>query len=253
MRAVLLAGGQGTRLSPYTKVFPKPLIPLGDVPILQIILTQLHNAGFSQVTLSVSHKAHLIESYFGNGAWLGLQIDYSNTPKQLGTAGPLRLIQGLDAPFLVMNADVLTSIGFEDLIAAHWQSASIATIALTPHTMEVGFGVVEVDATKQVTRYIEKPSLNFLVSSGIYVLEPALLEYIPQGAYMDMSTLFQNALEHEHPINAHCFDGDWFDIGTISQYEKATEYFRLHRDRYLKQPAPRLSQIEEPAMMPSGR
>jgi NDP-sugar pyrophosphorylase family protein len=234
MRAVILAGGQGARLSPYTKVIPKPLIPIGDMPILEIILKQLRASGFDRATLAVSYKANMIENYFGNGHWLGLSLDYSYTSQPLGTSGPLSFITSLDDTFLVMNGDVLSSIDFADVYAIHRQTKSVATVVVCQHTIDVGFGVINVDSQARVLEYIEKPSLNMAICGGVYIFEPSVLQHIPHNQYMDMPTLIQHLIAQELPVHAYVFNGDWMDIGTITQYEFADSVFRRHRDRYLK-------------------
>lgn len=234
MRAVVLAGGQGARLTPYTRVIPKPLIPLDDMPILQIILMQMRACGVTQVTLSVAYKAHLIQSYFGNGEWLGIPIDYSLTSHVLGTAGPLKFVESLDEPFLVMNADLLTTVDFADVIAAHRRSKAIGTVVLCRQVVDVSYGVVNVDSQHHVTGYVEKPKMEFLISAGVFAFNPEVLHYIPHGQFMDMPDLFQQLLADGHTINGYQFDGDWLDIGTPSQYERGEALFQQHRSRYLK-------------------
>ncbi len=235
MRAVILAGGQGSRLSPYTKVIPKPLIPVGDMPILEIILTQLKMTGFDRVTLAVSYKAHMIENYFGNGHWLGINLDYSYTPHPLGTSGPLCYVDSLDETFLVMNGDVLSSVDFVDVYASHRRAGTIATMVVCQHAIRVEFGVVNLDEQVRVTEYIEKPSINMTICAGIYVFEPEILQYIPRNEYMDMPTLIQQLISQKQAVNAYEFSGDWLDIGTVTQYEFADSMFRRHPERYLKQ------------------
>lgn len=235
MRAVVLAGGQGMRMLPYTKVLPKPLLPLDDVPILHVILQQLRNYGFSRVTLAVCYKAQLIQSYFGDGSALGLDIDYSFAADPLGTAGPLRCIDSLEHPFLVMNADVLTTVDFRDVLIAHQRSGAAATVVLYRQSIDVPYGVVDMDADHGVRRYVEKPGLKLWISGGIYVLDPVVLGHIPQAGSMDMPVLLQKMLESGDAVNAYPFDGDWIDIGTPNQYERANDAFKVHRDRYLCQ------------------
>ena len=238
MRAVILAGGRGVRLAPYTELLPKPLIPVGGIPILQIILLQLRNAGFSRVTLSVHYKADLIEQYFGDGDWLGLRIDYCRESSPLGTAGPLSLVdsldQTLDETFLVMNADILTSIEFADVFASHMNSGALASAVLHSHNIHIDYGVAELDTEHRIMRYVEKPNLRFLVSAGIYVFEATVLEYIPPEECLDMPELLRKLMGHGHPINAYLFEGEWCDIGTISQYQGAQDRLSRHRGRYLR-------------------
>lgn len=234
MKAIILAGGRGLRLHPYTKVLPKSLVPLDDIPILQIILLQLRSAGFSEITLSVCHKAQMIERYFGNGDWLGVEITYSREPDLLGTAGPLGYIRSFDEPTLVMNADLLTTVDYWDVFASHMLSGAMATVVVYQHTMQVSLGVIELDQHKRIRRYDEKPDFNFLVSGGIYVLSPTILHYIPKGKYLDMPTLLQNVLADGHTVNSYLSEALWYDIGTIEQYQRAEEAFRQQRRHFLK-------------------
>jgi NDP-sugar pyrophosphorylase family protein len=234
LKAIILAGGRGSRLYPYTEVFPKPLVPLDNMAILHIVLLQLYNAGFSQITLCVGYKAHLIEEYFGNGEWLGLDIKYVWETKRLGTAGPLSLVSHFDEPTLVMNADLLTTVDFADVFAAHQRGEAIATVVLCRYTLNIDFGVVNVDHRQRIVGYLEKPNLNYLISSGIYVFEPTILDYIPDEAYMDMPALLQSVMADGHKVNSYLFEGDWFDIGTPKELERAEKAFRHHRSHYLK-------------------
>lgn len=234
MKAIILAGGQGTRLHPYTKILPKCMIPLDGIPILQILLLQLRDAGFSQVILSVYHLASLIERYFGNGDWLDMELTYSREPEPLGTAGPLSLIESFDTPTLVLNADLLTTINFMDVFIAHTCSAAMGTVVICQHTVPMELGVVELDCHQRITRYEEKPKLNFLVGGGIYVLDPSVLDYIPKQKYMDMPVLIQKLLANNHIINSYFSQERWLDIGTIEQYQYADEVFRRHRESFLK-------------------
>jgi NDP-mannose synthase len=234
MHAVILAGGKGARLQPYTKLFPKPLIPLDDIPILQIILLQLRQAGFSRVTLAVWYKSHYIERYFGDGHWLGLDIQYSRAEMPLGTAGPLGLLPPFDAPFLVMNADVLTNLDYLDVYLAHQRNRSPATVVLYRHTVGINFGVVDIDNQQQIVHFIEKPELSMLINSGIYVLDPSVTTYIQKGIYLDMPDLLHRLMADQYAVQGYVFEGAWFDIGTPEQYQRADEEFRQHHRMYLK-------------------
>ncbi|GCE22070.1 nucleotidyltransferase family protein [Dictyobacter kobayashii] len=245
MRAILLAGGKGMRLQPYTKVFPKSLIPLDDLPILQIILQQLRDAGFTSCVLAVSHKANQIERYFGDGSWLGIEIEYSYSSIPLGTAGPLRMIDVSDEPCLVMNSDVLTSLDFADVYASHLDSGAMASVVLCPHEVSIGLGLVEInEKDDSVTGYTEKPTFSYLVSSGIYVLNPGVIDYIPQGEFIGMPTLFQRLLADNKHIHSYQFHGEWFDIGTIEQYMKAEEAFQRYRDHFLRSEYAQQSELD---------
>jgi NDP-sugar pyrophosphorylase family protein len=234
MRAVILAGGRGTRLHPYTKVLPKPLIPLEDTPILEILLTQLRDAGCDRVTLCVSYKADQIERYFGDGAWLGLDLDYSRCDIPLGTAGPLGLLPRPDQPCLVLNGDLLTTVDFAALYAAHGGSGATATLVLYRHAVNLSFGVAELaDGGRALARLVEKPTFDFLVNAGIYVVDPVVWDAIPAGQFLDMPTLLQARLAAGERVGAYVFEGEWLDIGTTDQYHRADELFRRDPRRFL--------------------
>lgn len=234
MKAIVLAGGRGVRLQPLTKVLAKPLVPLDDVPILEIILLQLRDAGFTDITLSLCHKAQQIMSYFGTGAQLGLDLKYSHCEQMLGTAGPLRLIESFDEPCLVTNADLLSTIDYGDVFRAHMRSAALASVVLCRHTQEVSFGVADLNEQQQITALTEKPTISFLVSSGVYILDPAVLEFMPLGEYLDMPTLLQMLIDRNLGVRGQIFEGEWYDIGTLEKYESADEAFRLRREHFLK-------------------
>jgi NDP-sugar pyrophosphorylase family protein len=178
MRAVILAGGKGTRLLPYTTVIPKPLMPVGDRPILELIIRQLKHYGFSRVTMAVGHLAELIEAYFGNGNKYGIKIDYSREDEPLGTIGSLSLIDTLDTTFLVMNGDVLTNLDYLKLVDFHKKNQAVATIASYNKEVKVDLGILEMDEGFELKDYIEKPTFKYDVSMGIYVFEPEILSFI---------------------------------------------------------------------------
>ncbi|MFF5964344.1 NDP-sugar synthase [Streptomyces collinus] len=233
MKAVVLAGGEGRRLRPATLTVPKPLMPVDGMPILHIILRQLRNAGFTHVTLSLGYRAHMIETSFGGNHWEGLRLDFCLETEPLGTAGPLALLEPFDDATLVMNADLLTDIDFADLWASHKKSRAAATIALTPQSIDIAHGVVRIDQDRQVVDFHEKPRMEFLVSGGIYVLDPGLLRFLPSTGRHDMPALLETARAAGERIEGYVFDGEWRDIGTPEQLERATRAFRADRARYL--------------------
>ncbi|MER5930858.1 sugar phosphate nucleotidyltransferase [Streptomyces sp. NPDC002054] len=233
MRAVVLAGGEGRRLRPATLTIPKPLMAVDGTPILHLILRQLSGAGFTHVTLSLGYRAHMIEASFGGNRWSGLELDFSLEREPLGTAGPLALLPPPEDSTLVMNADVLTDLDFAGLWSRHKKSQATATIALAPQHLDIAHGVVHIDEEERVTDFREKPRMEFLVSSGIYVLEPALLDYLPPRGRYDMPTLLETARRQGERIEGHVFDGAWHDIGTPEQLAEATAAFRADRARYL--------------------
>lgn len=233
MQAVILAGGKGRRLRPYTTVLPKPLMPLGDMPIIEVVLRQLVASGFERVTVAVGYLAELLMAYCGDGSKFGLELRYSREEEPLGTAGPLALIHGLDDTFLVMNGDVLTSLDLRDLVQRHRASRATATIATHQRQQQINYGIIESDGESRVTAYIEKPTYHYQVSMGIYVLEPAVLDFVPHGQYLDLPDLVRQLMAAGRPVKAHPFDGYWLDIGRHDDYEQAVEEFEAMRQQLL--------------------
>lgn len=232
-RAVVLAGGRGTRLAPYTTVLPKPLMPIGDMPVLEVLLRQLRRAGIRRVTLAVGHLAALLEAYFGDGARLGIALDYSYEDEPAGTAGPLALVDGLDDTFLVMNGDLLTSIDFADLIRAHRARGSAVTVGLFEKQVQLDLGIVETADDGRVTGYVEKPTLTYDVSVGIYAMQPDVLEHVERGQPLDLPDLVLRLIAAGADVRAYRFSGTWFDIGRPDDYAAASEHFERHRDELL--------------------
>jgi NDP-sugar pyrophosphorylase family protein len=225
MKAVILAGGRGTRLAPYTTILPKPLMPLGNHPVLEIILCQLRKYGFTEITMAVGYLRHLLEAYFEHGERIGVHIDYSYEDEPLGTAGPLSLISGLDEPFLVMNGDVLTDLDFGALYAYHLEHHATATISLYPKTVEISLGVLEVDEASDVISYQEKPTYSYLASMGIYVLSPGALQVLEKGQRCDFPDLVRRLLDRREKVVGRVFNGDWVDIGQPQDYLRAVENY----------------------------
>jgi len=222
MKAVVLAGGKGTRLRPYTVAFPKPLMPVGNMPILEIIIKQLKIHGINEVILAVGHLAELIMTYFGDGSKFGIKIRYSREDEPLGTAGPLSLLRDeLDDTFIVMNGDILTTLNYSELIEFHKKNGAIATIALNRRDVYIDFGVVKIDGALNIVDYIEKPTLHYLVSMGVYVFEPKVLDYIPYKKKFDFPDLVKRLIEAGEKVKGFVYDGYWLDIGRPEDYEKA--------------------------------
>jgi NDP-sugar pyrophosphorylase family protein len=223
MKAVILAGGKGTRLKPYTTVFPKPLMPLGDKPILEIVIGQLKSRGFDEAIITVGHLAELIMTFFGDGSKLDIKIQYSREDKPLGTAGGLGLIkQELNETFLMMNGDVLTTLDFSHLVNYHKRNGAIATIALKKRDVKIDFGVVEIDGDNCIEGYKEKPEIEYLVSMGVYVFDPNVLEYIRPNEYLDFPDLIKELISNGETVKGYVYDGYWLDIGRPDDYEKAS-------------------------------
>lgn len=242
MKAVILAGGKGARLAPYTKILPKPLMPIGDLPILEILLRQMKRAGVDEVILTVGHMAHLLESFFQNGQQLGLCIRYSLEENPLGTEGPLSLVNGLDDSFLVANGDILTNLRIADLVESHRQSGAIATIATHQRQVKIDLGVIQIHGASngsaplsenQIVDYIEKPVYPLLVSMGIYVFEPRVLEYIPYNQYLDFPDLVLRLIQAGERVISYPFTGYWQDLGRPDDYEQAVQDFESLRPEIL--------------------
>jgi len=225
MKAVILAGGKGARLAPYTKILPKPLMPIGDMPILEILLRQLKRHGVDEVILTVGHLAQLLEVFFQDGERLGMKIHYSYEDQPLGTAGPLSLVSGLDDTFLVANGDVLTTLDFAALVADHQQSGAIATIAMHQRQVKVDLGVIQCNGSNEITGYLEKPTYDFHVSMGIYVFEPRVLAYIPFNQYLDFPDLVLRLIAASERVRGYPYDGYWQDLGRPDDYEQAVDDF----------------------------
>lgn len=232
MRAVILAGGKGTRLAPYTTVLPKPLMPIGDMPILEIVLRQLAHHRFKDVTLAVGHLAELLMAYCGNGEKFGINIDYSREEEPLGTAGPISLIPNLNETFLVMNGDLLSTLDYSAMWKYHKERGTIATLASHRRDIKIDLGVIESE-NGWVKDYVEKPTYHYAVSTGIYIFEPAVLEYIERGKHLDLPELVLRLLRKGQKVNVYSFDGYWLDIGRHDDYETAIEEFNAHRKDFL--------------------
>ncbi len=236
MKAVVLAGGKGSRLAPYTKILPKPLMPISDMPILEVILLQLKAAGINDVVLTVGHLSELLHAFFRDGSQLGIHITYSYEECPLGTAGPIALVPGLDETFMVTNGDVLTTLNLRELVRFHHEQKAIATIASHHRQSKIDLGVIKKDGDCRITGYIEKPVYDFLVSMGMYVFEPAVLSYIPRDEYLDFPTLVQKLIAAGERVVAYQFDGYWEDLGRPDDYERASQDFENMRSQFLSQP-----------------
>jgi NDP-mannose synthase len=233
MRAVILAGGKGTRLEPYTTILPKPLMPIGDMPILEILLRQMKRAGINHAVLTVGHLASLLRAYFGNGKEWGLDITYSLEQIPLGTAGPIALVKGLEKTFLVSNGDVLTTLDIKKLLAFHKSKGGIATIAAHRRQVKIDLGVIQMDGDERVSGYIEKPTSEYTVSMGVYVFEPRVLNYIPVGEYLDFPDLILKLIARGETVNGYTFDGYWMDLGRPDDYIQANEDFSNMKKQFL--------------------
>lgn len=233
MRAVILAGGKGRRLAPYTITFPKPMVPVGDMPILEIVIRQLKSAGFTHITLAVGHLAELMMAYFQDGSRWAVTIDYSREEKPLGTTGPLLLIQDLPENFLVMNGDVLTTLDYGTLYDVHMRSKAALTIGCHRCNTKVDLGVIEFDGRMQVTGYREKPTIPYDVSMGVYVFNRRALAQYEAGTYVDLPSVVLGLIDRGETVKVHLADSEWLDIGRPSDYEIASEKFQAMQEQFL--------------------
>jgi NDP-sugar pyrophosphorylase family protein len=239
MRVIILAGGKGVRLAPLTEVIPKPLVPIGGMPILEFILRQLGDQGFTRITLAVGYLAELIRAYFGDGSRYGVDITYSHESEPLGTAGPLSLVEGLNEPFIVMNADVMTNIDYNKLIEFHRSHGGVATISANEIKVKIDLGVIVRDGSSRIADYVEKPTTEHLVSMGIYVFEPEVLAFIKKSKYLDFPDLIKILLQHNLPVHHYHFKGYWLDIGRHEDYAKANDAFKTFLDSCLMSNIPK--------------
>jgi NDP-mannose synthase len=227
MRAVILAGGKGTRLRPYTTVLPKPLIPVADRPILELVLRQLGHNGFNQIDLSVGHLGGLIKAYLDSIELpKGMELNYVWEDAPLGTAGALTMLEGLDEPFLAMNGDVLTTLDYAQLMRFHRGHEGGITIATHKQNVDIDLGVIESD-DGFVKEYVEKPTMRFDVSMGVYVYDPDVVELIPPR-HFDFPDVVNAMLQAGRKVAVYSGPGVWFDIGTVGEHERATAEIEAH-------------------------
>mgnify|MGYP001562273124 CR=1 FL=1 len=232
MKAVILAGGKGTRLRPYTTVLPKPLMPIGERPILEILIRQMSAKGFKDIIVTTGYLAELIMTFLGDGSKFGVKIKYSKEAKPLGTAGGLGFIKDdLSGDFLMVNGDLLTTLNFADLVDYHRKNQAVATIALKKRQIHIDFGVIELEgSTNNIKGYAEKPTMESFVSMGVYVLNTDVLKYIKPDEYLDFPNLIQILMAAGQTVKGYVFDGYWLDIGRPDDYEKAnTDIQDIHR------------------------
>jgi NDP-mannose synthase len=233
VKAVILAGGLGTRLAPYTTVLPKPLMPVGDRPILDIVVRQLRHYGFDELHFAVGHLAELLMAYFGDGSRHGVRIRYSREEKPLGTAGPLGLVEGLDEPFLVMNGDILTTLDFAAMMAEHRRLRSVATVGAFRRSVKIDLGVIRFDEDRRLVEYIEKPTHHYWVSGGVYVFDPQVRELVRPGERLDLPDLVRALGAQGDLVRCHVHEGYWLDIGRLEDQQRAAEDFGAHRAEFL--------------------
>jgi NDP-sugar pyrophosphorylase family protein len=224
MLGVILAGGKGTRLRPFTMNIPKPLLPLGDTPIVDVVIRQMAAAGIKRIVLALGHMGPLFTAVLGDGSRWGVELEYCLEDEPLGTAGVLRLIQEPTDDLLVMNGDILTTLDYQTLFFTHRRLNSWATIALTHREVQIDYGVV-VAENGYLQDYKEKPSLQYEVSMGINVLSHRCIELIPAGRKFDMPDLLLAVRRAGKPVACHRTDCYWKDIGLFEDYQKASADF----------------------------
>lgn len=225
MQAVILAGGTGTRLRPYTATLPKPLVPVGDAPIIEIVLRQLKRHGFRDVIISTGHLAGLIEAYCGNGKRWGLRLRYVREEKPLSTAGALKIISGLQADFLTINGDILTTLDFSALMRFHARSKAAATVGVCERSTSVDFGVISLDAEDRLAAYTEKPSYRYLVSQGVNAFSRGALKHIREGESLGIPDLILRLKAAGKTVMGFRNRAQWLDVGRPEDYETAQEIF----------------------------
>lgn len=233
-RAIILAGGKGTRLRPYTVVLPKPLMPIGDYPILEVIIRQLVYYGFNHITMAVNHQAELIQAFFGNGSKWGIKIDYSLEDKPLSTMAPLKLIKDLPENFLVMNGDILTDLDFGNFYKNHTSNKNIFTVCSYQREIKSEFGVLEVNDQHVLTGFKEKPITYYDVSMGIYMVSKNAVDYIPENTFYGFDHLMLDLINDNNNAKIEKFSGYWLDIGRPDDYMQAIEEFDKLKDEFLK-------------------
>tara|TARA_Y100001935_G_C17279878_1_gene496851 strand:- start:606 stop:1304 length:699 start_codon:yes stop_codon:yes gene_type:complete len=229
-RAVILAGGKGTRLKPYTISIPKPIVPINDKPILEIIIEKLVSDGFDHITISTNHLADIIKAFFGDGSKWGIVIDYTLEEEPLSTMGPLRLIDNLPDDFLIMNGDVLTDLNFADFFYYHTQSKNLFTISSSLRQQKSDYGVLEVDDQSLLVNFNEKPIAKYSVSMGIYMANKKIIDFIPEKSSFGFDDLMITLLEKKQKVFVKPYTGYWLDIGRPKDYEKAIKKFNESTD-----------------------
>tara|TARA_B100000212_G_C27382389_1_gene537635 strand:- start:1027 stop:1743 length:717 start_codon:yes stop_codon:yes gene_type:complete len=235
MQALILAGGKGTRLRPYTANLPKPLMPIDDIPILEILVKQLKSFGVTSIIMAVGYLSHMIEAYFQDGTDYGISIKYSLEKDPLGTAGPIGLVyEDLEENFLVLNGDLLTSINFKNIYEAHIRERAAATISTFPRTVNIDFGVLEFNDNSELESYIEKPTYNYKVSMGINVFNKKSLEgLIVKNKYLDIPKLMMMLKNNGNKVFCYEEDCKWLDIGRVDDYQEAVETFSKNKKIFL--------------------
>jgi len=232
-QAIILAGGQGSRMKPYTSVLPKPLLPVGEIPIAEIIIRQLSAQNIKNIVISVGHLGGLIEAYFGNGKALGVTIKYLREKKPLGTAGAIKLLKSMDDNCLVMNGDILTDVSVKELMSYHKENRGIATVAIKERVVKTDFGVVKFDSDCMLCDYIEKPEHKSYVSTGINVLNKKCKKYILENETLGIPELMLRMRDRGEKISCFKMKATWLDLGRLDDFELSQEIFKKYRKKFI--------------------
>jgi NDP-sugar pyrophosphorylase family protein len=230
-RVIIQAGGRGTRLAPYTTVLPKPLMPVDERPILEIMIRQLVSQGFDRITITLGYLGALIMAVLGDGRRLGANIEYVHETAPRGTIGAVRLVEKLDEPFLVMNGDLLTDFDYRDLMDAHLEEGADLSVGVYQKSVPISLGVFDLAQGNRIVGFREKPTIALPCSMGIYAFDPGLLELIPPMGNFGFDDLMSVCLARDVHVRAHVFDGIWLDIGRPEDYASATHLFHEYRER----------------------
>jgi NDP-sugar pyrophosphorylase family protein len=234
VQAIILAGGKGTRLRPYTTTFPKPLMPIDDLPIIEIVIRQLVRSGFHRLIITTGHLGEMLRLFCGDGRKWGIQIDYSHESEPLGTAGPIaHLADRLDEHFMVMNGDLLTTINYRRAFEAHLRGETLATVALYQRDVKIDFGVIEEGPPGFLDNYVEKPTMRYSVSMGINFFNRKVLKFMERGKRLDIPDLMLRLRRAGEKIACYREDCYWLDIGRADDYQTATEEFVKRRKEFL--------------------
>jgi NDP-sugar pyrophosphorylase family protein len=234
VKAVILAGGRGTRLRPYTLVLPKPLVPIGDRPVVELLIQRLKKFGLEEIIITIGYFGDLIRAFCGDGSKWGMNITYSEEKEPLGTIGPLTLIEDqLKETFLVCNGDIITDLNIFKFIDIHKERGGIATVATTKRKVKIDLGVLACDDERRVASFMEKPENEFLASLGIYLFEPQLFDYVPKNVPFGFDDLMNTLISQDVPVYTYLHNGYWLDIGIEEDFKKAQREFEENRERIL--------------------
>lgn len=233
MQAIILAGGRGRRLMPYTTVLPKPLMPIGDCSILEVIIRQLISKKFDDIIISTGYLHELLMAYLKSQDDLDVPIRFSHEQKPLGTIGPLHLIKDLEDQFMVMNGDILTDLDYRKLIEYHNKKKALATVATYRRDVYIDFGVLEHDNESRIVKFIEKPTYSFEVSMGIYMFEKKILEYVPDGISFGFDDLMYSLTGKDEAVYSYLHSGYWLDIGRPDDYSRSIEEFEKNKEKFI--------------------